>query len=1505
MTLAPVKPRVPWWQYLQPAAPNDLTPPPISSVREPSNLFVPTARLDPWQVEDRRGLPPDWGPQQGDPIPPGPVPAPTNNDTWQTFRGLEPHISPPNTGDAGLTAMAPRTALDPVSPETPAAPAFTPTPYDPNVEQWRSRIEARMPASLRNRPDAEKLVDKALWVMKGESGGDPTIPDQSGKSTSYGLFQDLDGKKAGGPDGQIDQMWGKVSKNPDNWTDWNQEGNTYDPGDGSKPFVWGSLGVNPYPGDVGSNLAEHLSTGATSFPASAVRALRPVGAPAPHEPTDYGQIAAGEAGQLVPYADQSATTGVDAPVGTLRARLEAERQGESQYGGLPARASAALESVRGSSSIPVVTPALEAVAGQAGDTLGGATRAGTRAALSLATGGPLADALSGDLPIVGGPDLTKNVPVLGDALEKRKAIIHGASDAAGNVIGGLAEGAVPTTGLDLALAAPELALKAPELALALPGAVGRAGRAGLRAGRAGLEKAALRGLEEDALARAPSQAGIRTVAKQGGMEVPVRGAGDLLPVGGGAMSGEDMYLKAKALGMTDAEIESNFPGAVAAGRGIDVAAQREAGLVAQNEAAAHAAKRVYTNVVDQTGDLEQAAQAAKQAAAKATEAIAAKARPNVLADDDVAAQMAAASQRMRAEAASSSPLDAEPYVPEPGSIGAKKKPYGADWTPEERAAAQDRMYNPDAPLKPGQVKTTGEEMLAKADASRAERQAAREEAAKDNPLLGLIDDVRDGLRRTKPKTILEAPANAPEAAALDETAGRTFLPSNLPAEAAGPLGLKVEGAAVNPNAPKPYKFNPVTELLGLLGALRTGPASLDIGNVGRQGAVGGARHPGIWKDMLEATVKAYGSQAYADAEMARMEADPVWKLLTGTQDESLQALADARYRRGGGVAAVPAELPDVGSAMKVYGEGSSLAAGATRVPGFEGMNPSYISQAARKLMPWLTANERGLATGMNVEGYKIAKKWLEPMLQAGMDSPEDLAHYRALTNVINHGRGYSGAKLADIVGSMQALYSAQYTFSRFNVLADPFVYWQYPEARKLATQNLLAFVGQNVAMMGFLGASGAVTGKWSVNADPRSSDFGQLRVGNTRIDTLAGFGPLVKTIAKIGAHATDAAGITNGASDDVKEVNDLLKSFIENKESPVAKIVSDYLLHNGKLPNLKDPKADLQMVTPMLAWDIVDSITENKGWNKVLGIPTAALSALGEGTSTYSMPADHADQVSQETYGGKKYEALAPLERLTVLDKLPEKGSDGFAVQAPARTAERKSMDQALEKAGYAKAPKDSFETDDQTAARTAANAEILRKNPELAVQSWYFSHPPVTKGTETKPGGGALPTAAAVDAALKLQLPNREVKLAGADRVVNADPDSQRFWQKYGADVEYYLHDIVSDKPTLDQVAQWKAAQSDGEKYRDPKTKKPLSYDQLPGSLQTAVKGVIRDAATAKDPNLEAVLAFMGVGGSSDKGVKTYTLGSKAAAAEYQKLQAEFPQAKDLGNIVTARNAK
>lgn len=87
--------------------------------------------------------------------------------------------------------------------------------------------------------------------------------------------------------------------------------------------------------------------------------------------------------------------------------------------------------------------------------------------------------------------------------------------------------------------------------------------------------------------------------------------------------------------------------------------------------------------------------------------------------------------------------------------------------------------------------------------------------------------------------------------------------------------------------------------------------------------------------------------------------------------------------------------------------------------------------------------------------------------------------------------------------------------------------WVRAEAAR-ETASLVAF---NAALF----AIGKATGVWDVEVDPRSSDWGMVRIGNRRWDFTAGMRPLVNLIARSGVTAFNSA--TGGDTSNAKTIN--------------------------------------------------------------------------------------------------------------------------------------------------------------------------------------------------------------------------------------------------------------------------------------------------------------------------------------------------------------------------------
>jgi len=152
--------------------------------------------------------------------------------------------------------------------------------------------------------------------------------------------------------------------------------------------------------------------------------------------------------------------------------------------------------------------------------------------------------------------------------------------------------------------------------------------------------------------------------------------------------------------------------------------------------------------------------------------------------------------------------------------------------------------------------------------------------------------------------------------------------------------------------------------------------------------------------------------------------------------------------------------------------------------------------------------------------------------------------------------------------------------------------------------------------------------------DPRSSDFGKMRVGETRIDSGAGFNQLVTLAARIitGEAKRSSGKIVPIRGDDVPyggdDTGDVIHRFLDTKLAPLPSAVMDFI--RGK--NVVGEKATVgkvvgDRVTPMTWRDIWDA-------EKELNVPQGTVAALeaffGAGVSTYGSRNEYRDSSEEQ-----------------------------------------------------------------------------------------------------------------------------------------------------------------------------------------------------------------------------------------------------------------------------------
>jgi len=187
-------------------------------------------------------------------------------------------------------------------------------------------------------------------------------------------------------------------------------------------------------------------------------------------------------------------------------------------------------------------------------------------------------------------------------------------------------------------------------------------------------------------------------------------------------------------------------------------------------------------------------------------------------------------------------------------------------------------------------------------------------------------------------------------------------------------------------------------------------------------------------------------------------------------------------------------------------------------------------------------------------------------------------------------------------------------------------------ARKLAAKNLIKTAG---TIGGALMVADMIAPD-SVEWDPRSSDFGTIKVGNTRFDITGGMKSIVTLVARgmispdsegnwgIGRTKSSTTGLVsplNTGEYGAKTVKDVAVDFFGNKLSPIAGQARDWILTGTDFEGNKPTIANsaLSLVTPFPASSAQKTLKDPNAAPFVL---TMLADALGIASSTYGGVSD-------------------------------------------------------------------------------------------------------------------------------------------------------------------------------------------------------------------------------------------------------------------------------------------
>ena len=278
---------------------------------------------------------------------------------------------------------------------------------------------------------------------------------------------------------------------------------------------------------------------------------------------------------------------------------------------------------------------------------------------------------------------------------------------------------------------------------------------------------------------------------------------------------------------------------------------------------------------------------------------------------------------------------------------------------------------------------------------------------------------------------------------------------------------------------------------------------------------------------------------------------------------------------------------------------------------------AFISNYAEKIPgvgKIVRGSERGFTGFLNKVRADVFDDLAAKAKAAGHDI-DDPNFLKDLSGFINNatGRGSLG-KFSQAGPFLNGLFfSPRLISSRLSLLNPVYYATLDPFVRKEAIKQLMATSALSVSVLTLAAAGGL-----NVEADPRSTDFGKIRAGDTRYDVLGGFGQYITLFARL---ATNQQKNSKGKVDELGKAFgaptrlDILGRFATGKASPIAGYTASYL--RGKDPTGKPFEAGPQamdLFIPLFLQDVRD-VMADEGPE---GLKKAIPSFFGIGVSAYN-----------------------------------------------------------------------------------------------------------------------------------------------------------------------------------------------------------------------------------------------------------------------------------------------
>jgi hypothetical protein len=279
---------------------------------------------------------------------------------------------------------------------------------------------------------------------------------------------------------------------------------------------------------------------------------------------------------------------------------------------------------------------------------------------------------------------------------------------------------------------------------------------------------------------------------------------------------------------------------------------------------------------------------------------------------------------------------------------------------------------------------------------------------------------------------------------------------------------------------------------------------------------------------------------------------------------------------------------------------------------------SFMSNWAEKipvLGRGVRASGRAYVSFLNKLRFDVFKDLVNKAEISGLSPRANRDLAVGIADFINNatGRGtLPGGLQKSAVTLNSVFFSPRLIMSRLNLVNPVYYVKQNPFVRKEALKSLFSFIGLGLGVLTLAKMAGA-----EVGTDPRSSDFGKIKIGNTRIDVWGGFQQLTRVAGQLitGQYISSTTGKEMTLGEGYKPMTraDIVQHFIEGKFAPVPSFIIT-LMKGQDIGGEKVsvPKEVGQRFIPMVIQDIFDIARESPGL-----IPVGLLTVFGVGVQTY------------------------------------------------------------------------------------------------------------------------------------------------------------------------------------------------------------------------------------------------------------------------------------------------